>query len=147
MSNVVGSRDLTNLRVPVNVYHSGCARDYTFRVKMTRSEFLHFVSDMQAIFDHSTARVLHYVEEVRDGFRGDRLSFVVYHPDVRCQFGWNDKGAYLSPAKGYPLFGRADLTNDQVVVIGDWLKTLLCAFDPLLPSPPPIHDVVQALVF
>ena len=152
-------RDLSKVLIPVNVNHSCSSLDYTSRAPMTREEFLFFVDQIKDILHNSRIHTTEFLEDVRDNFRGDALSFILFSEEMRCKFGWNHNGVYVSPIKYYPMFGSLQWSNRDYITVGDGLRYLTDVFQPVPvskldtlkiqpPSPTPIcKSLIDALIF
>ena len=135
------TRDIQNLSavlIPVNINHSSSWTDYRSRAPITREEFLFFVGEIQNILSNTLVHTTAYLEEVCDNFRGDVLLFILFSQDMRCNFGWNHYGVYVSPVKHYPMFGMTQWSNQDYVSIGDALRHLMDIF-PSIAIPPTLN--------
>ncbi|RPF82177.1 MAG: hypothetical protein CBC65_001165 [Rhodothermaceae bacterium TMED105] len=124
-------RDLSSVLIPVNVNHSSSRLDYTSRAPMSREEFLFFVEQIKDILCNSRIHTTEFLEEVRDDFRGDMLSFILFSQEMRCKFGWNRQGIYVSPITYYPMFGAVQWSNRDYITVGYALSYLTDVFQPV----------------
>lgn len=125
------TRDLSTVSIPVNVNHSSSRLDYSSRTPMTREEFLMFVKRIEEILYNSCTHTTAFLQEVHDDFRGNLLCFLLFSQEMRCEFGWNHQGVYVSPIKYYPMFGTVQWSNQDYITVGDGLRHLIVVFRPV----------------